>query len=59
VCGVGKISTTVHYVTIGNIILGTRGSTLRGKGTTSRHVSVEHGEFRGSGKVEVQRHFII
>jgi hypothetical protein len=52
----------VHGVTIRNIVLGARDcgdSALRGEGSIGRHVSVEHGELRGGGKVEVQRHFII
>jgi hypothetical protein len=60
--GVSQVSLIVHSVTIGNVVLGVRDcgdSALRGgEGSTGRHVSVKGGEFRGSGKVEVQRHFI-
>jgi hypothetical protein len=61
-CRVGQVTLIVHGVTIRNIVLGARDcgdSALRGEGSIGRHVSVEHGELRGGGKVEVQRHFII
>jgi len=65
-CRVGQVSHVVHRVTIGNVVLGARDyrdyrdCALRGgEGSTGRHVSVKGGEFRGSGKVKVQRHFII
>jgi hypothetical protein len=59
VCRVGQVSHVVHGVTIRNIVLGARDCALRGEGTTARQGGVEYGELRGSGKVEVQRHFII
>jgi len=61
-CRVGQVSLVVHGITIGNVVLGARDcgdSALRGEGSTGRHVSVKGREFRGSGKVKGQRHFII
>jgi len=61
-CRVGQVSHVVHVVTIRNVVLGARDCgdcALRGEGTTTRQGGVEYGELRGSGKVEVQRHFII
>ena len=56
---VGQVSLVVHSVTVRNVVLSARAYTLRGEGSTGRHVSVKNGEFCRSRKVEVQRHFII